>query len=139
MEEVSNEPLYLERVAALDVGKAQLEACIRVPAEKNPARRAQEVRSFGTTKKEILALADWLRCWGVHHVAMESTSDYWKAPFFRLEAEGLHCDLLDAKQVKALPGRPKTGPMRCGWPRTTSVAWSRRASWPPSRSGACAP
>jgi transposase len=39
---------------------------------------------------------------------MESTSDYWKAPFFRLEAEGFNCQLLDAKQIKALPGRPKT-------------------------------
>jgi transposase len=115
VEEVDDEPLYLERVAALDVGKAQLEACVRVPSERNPKRRAQEVRSFGTTKKEILALADWLRCQGVRHVAMESTSDYWKAPFFRLEAEGFDCQLLDAKQVKALPGRPKTDRADAVW------------------------
>jgi transposase len=115
VEEVDDEPLYLERVAALDVGKAGLEACVRVPSERNPKRRAQEVRSFGTTKKEILALADWLRCQGVHDVAMESTSDYWKAPFFRLEAEGFCCQLLDAKQVKALPGRPKTDRADAVW------------------------
>jgi transposase len=114
MDEVGDEPLYLERVAALDVGKARVEACIRVPGTR-AGRRAQEIRSFGTTKPEILALADWLRCWGVRHVAMESTSDYWKAPFFRLEAEGFECVLLDAKQVKHLPGRPKTDLLDSVW------------------------
>ena len=108
MQEVEDEPLHLERVAALDIGKAALEACARVPGKSNPARRAQEVRSFATTKAEILLLAAWLHEHRVGVVVMESTSDYWRAPFFRLEAEGFTCQLLDAKQVKALPGRPKT-------------------------------
>ena len=115
MEEMSDEPLHLERVAALDIGKATLEACVRVPSKDNPARRAQEVRSFGTTKREILSLAAWLSGHRVSKVVMESTSDYWKAPFFRLEAEGFSCELLDAKQVKALPGRPKTDRADCVW------------------------
>ena len=115
MEDVEDERLHLERVAALDIGKAGLEACVRVPAKSNPARRAQEVRSFGTTKKEILSLAAWLREHQVEVVVMESTSDYWKPPFFRLEAEGFTCQLLDAKQVKALPGRPKTDKADCVW------------------------
>jgi hypothetical protein len=51
-------------------------ATIGVPLEKDPARRAQETRSFGTTKKEVLALADWLRCWQVPAAVMEATSDY---------------------------------------------------------------
>ena len=38
---------------------------------------------------------------------MEASGDYWKGPFYRLEAEGLECVLADAKQVKHLPGRPK--------------------------------
>lgn len=53
--------------------QAGLEVCIRVPSEGSPGRRAREVRSFGTTKREVLALADWLRCWGVTDVVMEST------------------------------------------------------------------
>lgn len=115
MEEVDDEPLHFERVAALDIGKATLEACIRVPSKANRRRRAQEVRSFGTTKAEILSLAAWLRAWDVTKVVMEATSDYWKAPFFRLEAEGFDCGLFDAKQVKALPGRPKTDRADCIW------------------------
>jgi transposase len=115
VEEITDEPLHVGRVAGLDIGKAGLEACIRVPSKSNPQRRCQEVRSFGTTKREILSLAEWLRTWGVTKVVMEATSDYWKAPFFRLEAEGFDCDLLDAKQVKALPGRPKTDRADCIW------------------------
>jgi len=62
VEEVTDEPLYLERVCGIDIGKAGIEACIRVPSETSPKRRAQELRSFGTTRREVLALADWLRC-----------------------------------------------------------------------------
>ena len=38
----------------IDIGKAGLVATIRVPSDGNPARRMQETRSFGTTKKEVL-------------------------------------------------------------------------------------
>ena len=115
MEEVTDEPLYRDRVCGIDIGKAGMVATIRVPSDKDPARRAAETRSFGTTKKEVLALADWLRCWQVPAVVMEATSDYWKGPFYRLEAEGFECVLADAKQVKHLPGRPKRDPADSRW------------------------
>ena len=110
MEEVTDEPLYRDRVCGIDIGKAGMAATIRVPSDANPARRAQETRSFGTTKREVLALADWLRSWQVPAVVMEATGDYWKPVFYRLEAEGFECVLADAKQVKHLPGRPKRDP-----------------------------
>jgi transposase len=115
MEEVTDEPLYRDRVCGIDIGKAGMVATIRVPSDKDPARRAQETRSFGTTKKEVLALADWLRCWQVPAVVMEATGDYWKGPFYRLEAEGFECVLADARQVKNLPGRPKRDPSDSRW------------------------
>ena len=115
MEEVTDEPLYRDRVCGIDIGKAGMVATIRVPSDKDPARRAAETRSFGTTKKEVLALADWLRCWQVPAVVMEATGDYWKGPFYRLEAEGFECVLADAKQVKNLPGRPKRDPSDSRW------------------------
>jgi transposase len=115
VEEVTDEPLYRDRVCGIDIGKAGLVATIRVPSDRDPARRMQETRSFGTTKKEVLALADWLRCWQVPAVVMETTGDYWKGPFCRLEAEGFECVLADPKQVKNLPGRPSgTRPIRGG-------------------------
>ncbi len=115
MEEVTDEPLYRDRVCGIDIGKAQMVATIRVPSDRDPARRAAETRSFGTTRKEVLALADWLRSWQVPAVVMEATSDYWKGPFYRLEAEGFECVLADAKQVKNLPGRPKRDPADSRW------------------------
>src|SRR5262245_1686473 len=90
-------------------------ATIRVPSEASPARRAAETRSFATTKRGVLALADWLRCWQVPAVVMEATGDYWKGPFYRLEAEGFECVLADARQVRHLPGRPKRDPADSRW------------------------
>jgi transposase len=115
VDEVTDEPLYRDRVCGIDIGKAQMVATIRVPSDRDPARRAQETRSFGTTKREVLALADWLRCWQVPAVVMEATGDYWKGPFYRLEAEGFECVLADARQVKNLPGRPKRDPSDSSW------------------------
>jgi transposase len=115
VDEVTGEPLYRDRVCGIDIGKAGLVATIRVPSGKNPARRAAETRSFGATRREVLALADWLRCWQVPALVMEATGDYWKGPFYRLEAEGFECVLADAKQVKHLPGRPKRDPADSRW------------------------
>src|SRR6266568_4246045 len=108
MEDVHEEPLFVQRVAGLDIAKAEVEVTIRVPSDTSPGRRQQETRTFGTTRRELESLADWLRSWGVTKVGMEATSDYWKPVFFLLESRGFDCDLYNAAQVKALPGRPKT-------------------------------
>jgi transposase len=79
-----------------------------VPSRTAPGRRRQETRTFGTTRRELLDLAAWLACWEVTKAGMEATSDYWKPVFFLLESQGLDCQLYNAGQVKALPGRPKT-------------------------------
>src|SRR5437764_11788342 len=70
------------RVAALDVGKASLVACVRVPHEDKPGRRRQEVRTFATTTRSLLGLQDWLMAQGVTLCVMEATSAYWKPPFY---------------------------------------------------------
>src|SRR6266516_3004564 len=108
MEEVEDEPLFAERVAGLDIGKAGAEVTIRVPGNTAPGRRRQETRTFGTTRRELLDLAAWLHRWEVTRAGMEATGDYWKPVFFLLESQGLDCQLYNAAQVKALPGRPKT-------------------------------
>ncbi len=115
MEEVTDEPLYRDRVCGIDIGKAGLYATIRVPSDTSPQRRMSETRSFATTRRGVLALADWLRSWQVPAVVMEATSTYWMGPFFRLEAEGFECVLADARQVKNLPGRPKRDPSDSSW------------------------
>jgi transposase len=115
VEEVTDEPLYRDRVCGVDIGKAGMAATIRVPSDRDPARRASETRLFPTTRRGVLEMADWMRCWQVPAAVMEATSDYWKPVFFRLEAEGLECVLADARQVKNLPGRPKRDTTDSQW------------------------
>jgi transposase len=115
MHEAGDEPLFAERAAGIDIAKAGIEVTIRVPSDTRRGGRQQETRSFRTVRKDLLALADWLRCWQVTKVGMESTGDYWKPVYFLLEAEGLDCVLYHAAQVRALPGRPKTDKLDSAW------------------------
>ena len=66
----------IKRVAALDIGKAELVCCVRVPDEDRPRRRLQEVQTYATMTRTLLTMADRLRCLGVTRVVMEATSDY---------------------------------------------------------------
>jgi transposase len=106
---------FVERVAALDIGKASVMACVRVPHSSRPDRRTQEVREYLTLTSALLELADWLRCERVSLVSMEATSDYWKPIYYLLEAEGFTCWLLNARHVKNVPGRPKTDKLDAVW------------------------
>jgi transposase len=73
-----------------------------------PGRRLQEVEAYSTMTGSLLRLSDRLRCLGVTRVVMEATSDYWKPVFYVLEAAGFQTWLVNAKDVKHVPGRPKT-------------------------------
>jgi transposase len=86
----------------LDVHKASVTACLRSPGD-GPQRR-QEVRTFGTTTRELLGLADWLTAAGCTHVAMESTGVYWR-PVYNLLEGTFELSLVNAQHVKMVPGR----------------------------------
>jgi transposase len=105
----------IERVAALDIGKTELVCCVRVPGDDRPSKRLQEVETYSTMTRSLLRMADHLRCLGVTRVVMEATSDYWKPPFYLLEAAGFETWLVNAKDVKHLPGRPKTDKLDAVW------------------------
>jgi transposase len=115
VEEAEDEPLFCERAAGIDIGKRVIMVTVRVPSERRQGGRRQETREFGATRRQLLALAGWLRSWGVERAGMEGTSDYWKPAFFTLEREGIDCVLYQASQVKALPGRPKTDRQDSAW------------------------
>jgi len=66
MDEITEEPAALaERVAALDIWKATLTVCARVPHDDKPGARRQEVRTYATLSPALLELRDWLICQGV--------------------------------------------------------------------------
>src|SRR5215204_1293835 len=69
----------VERPTALDVHKAQVTACVRVPDKRG--RREQHVQEFPTTVRGLLALRDWLAGHAVQQVVMEATGVHWKAPW----------------------------------------------------------
>jgi transposase len=115
LEETNDTEQIIQRIAALDIGKAELVCCVRVPSADQPGKRLQEVRTWTTMTRSLLAMADRLRELGVTRVVMEATSDYWKSPFYLLEAAGFETWLVNAKDVKHLPGRPKTDRLDAVW------------------------
>ena len=66
----------IARVAAPDIGKAELMCCVRVPDEDHPGRRLQEVQAYLALTRSVLRLADRLTRLGVTRVVMEATADY---------------------------------------------------------------
>jgi transposase len=104
----------IERIAALDIGKATLVCCARVPGSGG-SKRAQEVTTHSTMTRSLQAMADRLLELGVTRVVMEATSDYWRPAFYLLEAHGFEVWLCNAKDVKHLPGRPKTDVLDAVW------------------------
>ena len=84
---------FIERCAGLDVHKASVKACVRVP-DGHGGRRS-ETRTFRTTTAGLVLLGDWLASHQVQVVGMESTGVFWKAvvrhevPRVRAEVKGL--------------------------------------------------
>ena len=115
LEEDQQTEEIIERVAALDIGKAELVCCARVPHEGKPGRRLQDVETYSTMTRSLLGMSDHLRCLGVTRVVMEATSDYWKPVYYLLEAAGFETWLVNARDVKHLPGRPKTDKLDAVW------------------------
>jgi transposase len=115
LEETHDTEELIQRIAALDIGKATLVCCVRVPSPDTPGRRLQEVTTYKTMTRALLAMADRLRELGVSRVVMEATADYWRPPFYLLEAQGFEVWLVNARDVKHLPGRPKTDRLDAVW------------------------
>jgi transposase len=103
------------RVAAIDIGKSTAMVCTRVPSEENPDRRVQKTFPCGTTMGAIGELAGQLVAARAESVVMESTADYWRPFFYVLEAAGLTVWLVNARDVRNVPGRPKTDKLDAIW------------------------
>ena len=103
--------VLVERCAGLDVGKADLKACIRVPGPRGGRR--QQIKTFATTTGALLELRQWLVEQQVTVVGMEATSVYWKPVYYLLE-DAVEVELLNAAHMRNVPGR-KTDVSDAAW------------------------
>ena len=87
-----------DKCCGIDVHKKLIVACFKHGNE-------QEVREFGATTKKLLELVDWLKEGGCEMAAMESTGSYWKPLYNILEASDLKAMVVNARHMKAVPGR----------------------------------
>jgi len=117
-----------ERVGALDVHKAQVTACVRVPG---PEGREPVLAQFATTVRGLLALRDWLAAHRVTHVAMEATGVYWQ-PVWHILEEDFELTLCNARHVKQVPGR-KTDVSDAQWLAQLMEAGLLRGSFVPPK------
>ncbi len=99
------------RCAGIDVHKGNVVVCVRCC--DRPGKVFEEIRTFSTMTRDLLALADGLVGHAVTHVAMESTGVYWK-PVFNILEGGVHVLLVNAEHIKQVPGR-KTDVKDCQW------------------------
>ena len=104
----------VEYAAAVDVAKGFGMVCTRVPGSR-PDRRRQKVWRVEATFKQVTALMDHLRCEGIQRLVLESTSDYWRIFYYLAEAARLEVWLVNARDVKHLPGRGKSDRLDCVW------------------------
>jgi transposase len=107
--------LVVERVCAIDVAKASGKVCVRLPHPSWAGRRVSKVWDVEATTGAVTELADHLVGAGIEKVTVESTSDYWRIWFYLLESAGLAVQLVNAREVKNVPGRPKTDKLDSVW------------------------
>jgi transposase len=118
-------PIY-KRVIGLDVHQAQISACAII--EQADGSISVERREFGCFKRDRRALAEWAGSINPDIVVMESTGIYWKSPFAALEGVGIVAWVVNARHVKAVPGR-KTDVADAQWLATLARSGLLRASF----------
>ncbi len=120
----------LERAGAIDVAKASAKVCVRLPGA---TRRVTKVWDVAATTGAIMALADELAEMAIERIVLEATSDYWRPFFYLLEARGLSVWLVNARDVKNVPGRPKTDKLDAVWLAKLNERGMLRPSFVPPR------
>ena len=121
----------LERVCAIDVAKATGKVCTRVPHPSRTRSRRTRVWDVDATTNAILELGAHLAGEGIEKVTLESTSDYWRIWFYLLEAAGLDVQLVNARDIKNAPGRPKTDKLDSVWQAKLTERGMLRPSFVP--------
>jgi transposase len=121
----------LHRVCAIDVAKDAGQVCVRTP--RPDGRRSSQIWAVEATTTAVLKLGETLLERGVQMVTLESTSDYWRIFYYLLEASGLPVQLVNARDVKNAPGRPKSDTIDAVWLAKLTERGMLRPSFVPPR------
>lgn len=116
-------------VAGLDIHKKTILVCIRLVDKQGKV--SEQIRTFGTMTRDLLALRDWLTNQKVTHVAMESTGVFWK-PVWNILEGGFELLLVNARELKQVPGR-KSDVKDCQWIAKLLGCGLLRSSFVPDR------
>jgi transposase len=92
----------IERAAGLDVHQGSVVACVIIGVAGR--RTSRETRTFGTMRRDLRALRDWLLEMGVTHVGMEATGIYWHPVHAALEG-AFTVIVGNASHMRNVPGR----------------------------------
>jgi len=122
----------LDRVAAVDVAKDSGMVCTRLLGGSG-GRRSSRVWQVPATSNAVSDLAAELVDLGIEKVTVESTSDYWRIWYYLLEGAGLDVQLVNARDVKNVPGRPKTDKLDAVWLAKLTEKGMLRPSFVPPR------
>jgi transposase len=125
------EVLYL-RAAGVDVGKRFVVACVRTPDPRRAGRWLLETERFDTTADAIRSLRDWLTERTVEVIALEATSDYWRAVYYPLQDAGLNLMLVNPAHLRGIKGR-KTDPSDAAFLARAAASGMVLASFVPDR------
>jgi transposase len=120
-----DDELVFPNAAGIDVGGSRHWVAVPPHAADDP------IREFGAMTDDLNAMADWLLACGVDTVALESTGVYWIPVFEVLEQRGLKVWLVDARQMKYVPGR-KSDVQDCQWLQKLMSLGFLRAAWRPT-------
>lgn len=119
----------VERGCGMDVHQATVVACLLVVLKSGKVHK--QVRTFGTTTRELVSLREWLLSEGCTHVAMESTGVYWK-PIYAILEGAFEIVVANAQHVKKVPGR-KTDVKDAEWIADLLCHGLLRASFVPPK------
>lgn len=119
-----------EHAAGLDVGSTFHVVAVRSDQDHEP------VRTFRSFSDDLHAMAAWLKSVGITTVAMESTGVYWIPVFEILETHGFEVLLVNARDVKHVPGR-KTDVNDAQWLQQLHQHGLLRGSFRPRDEVAC--
>jgi len=92
----------IERGCGLDVHQATVVACLLIVRKDGKVQK--QMRTFGTTTRELVGLREWLLSEGCTQVALESTGVYWK-PIYAILEGALEIVVANAQHIKKVPGR----------------------------------